>query len=158
MGDGPEKTYLQLLIKQFKLEDKITLHGWASQEHVIDLLKQSHIFLLPSRTGPDGNEEGIANALKEAMAMGLISIGTFHAGTPELIKDGFTGFLVPEKNVPMLADVIKYVIKHPEKWESIALAARKKIEADFETHKSIQQLEAIFYHLLDAGKTKEPLF
>lgn len=148
VGDGPERTYLELLIKQLKLENKIFIYGWATQKEVVSLLKKSHIFLLPSKTGPDGNEEGIANALKEAMAMGLISIGTFHAGTPELIEDGVTGFLVPEKRIEILADVIEYVIGCPERWESIALAARKKIEDEFETKKSIEELQELFYELI----------
>ena len=149
VGDGPEKPYLDLLIRRLQLEDKITLHGWSSQKEVISLLKKSHIFLLPSRTGVDGNEEGIANALKEAMAMGVISIGTLHAGTPELIEHGVSGFLVPQKSVVELAQAIEYVIEHPQDWESIALAARKKIEDEFEIKKLIQELEQIFYKLIN---------
>jgi colanic acid/amylovoran biosynthesis glycosyltransferase len=149
VGDGPEKPYLDLLIKQLQLEDKITLYGWSSQKEVISLLKKSHIFLLPSRTALDGNEEGIANALKEAMAMGLISIATLHAGTPELIEHGVSGFLVPEKSIVQLAQAIEYVIEHPQEWESIALTARKKIEDEFEIKKLIQELEQIFYKLLN---------
>ena len=88
---------MELLIRQLKLEKYITLYGWASQKEVISLLDNSHIFMLPSRKAPDGNEEGIPNALKEAMAMGLITIATWHAGNPELIEDKVSGFLVPEK-------------------------------------------------------------
>lgn len=154
VGDGPEKTYLQFLIKQLKLEDRIILYGWATQQEVISLLKRSHIFLLPSRTGPDGNEEGIANALKEAMAMGLISIGTWHAGTPELIEHDKTGFLVSEKSIVPLAHTIEYIIEHEERWETIALAARKKIEDEFETKHCVMKLEKLFYELLNSNKTK----
>jgi len=148
VGDGPERTYLELLIRQFKLENKVLLYGWASQEEIVSLLRSAHIFLLPSRTDSEGNEEGIANALKEAMAMGLTSIATWHAGTPELIDDKISGFLVPEKSPTQLAKAITYVIEHPEKWKSIALAARKKIEDQFETRQSILQLEKIFYTLM----------
>lgn len=149
VGDGPEKEYLEHLIKDLGLQDAISLWGWGSQQEVVALLKQSHIFLLPSTTAPDGNEEGIANALKEAMATGLIAVGTRHAGTPELIEDGVTGFLVPEKSVAELSQVIEYAIEHPEQWGPIGLAARQKIEEKFETKKSIQQLEHIFYQLLN---------
>jgi len=147
VGDGPERIYLELLIRQLKLQDKVSLYGWASQKEIVSLLQQSHIFLLPSRTASDGNEEGIANALKEAMAMGLISVATWHAGTPELIDDGVSGFLVSEKNSKELARAIKKVIEHPEIWESMALAARKKIEDEFETRASVKKLEKLFYTL-----------
>ena len=84
VGDGPERTYLELLIDQLSLQDKVTLCGWKNHDELVSILDQSHIFLLPSITPPNGNEEGISNALKEAMAMGLVSIATWHAGTPEL--------------------------------------------------------------------------
>ena len=149
VGDGPERHYLQKLIRQLDLTDKVTLYGWASQEEVAVLLDTSHIFLLPSLTTSDGNEEGIANALKEAMAMGLISIATTHAGTPELVEDKKSGFLVPEKDYRKLAHAIEYAIEHPEMWESMGRIARKKVEDEFETKAAAIRLEKIFYALLD---------
>jgi len=153
VGEGPERIYLELLIRQLGLQDKITLHGWKSQNDIVSMLNSAHIFLLPSRKASDGNEEGIANALKESMAMGLISVATWHAGTPELIEDGVSGFLVPEKNVYKLANTIDYIIEHPEIWESVGLAGRKKVKDEFETKQSIVKLEKIFYTLL--GTLKE---
>jgi colanic acid/amylovoran biosynthesis glycosyltransferase len=113
------------LIKNLKIENYVTLFGWGTHDQVVAILDKSHIFLLPSITASNGDEEGIANALKEAMAMGLISIGTLHAGTPELIENGVSGFLVPQKNSFQLAKTIEYIIEHPEIWEEIHLAARK---------------------------------
>ena len=107
---------------------------------------------MPSRTGDDGNEEGIPNALKEAMASGLMAIGTWHAGNAELIEDRVSGFLVAEKNVDELAHAIEHVIKNPHLWESIGRNARKKVKDEFETKKSVKRLEEIFYHLLDSSK------
>jgi colanic acid/amylovoran biosynthesis glycosyltransferase len=149
VGDGEERTYLELLVYQLNLQDNVTFCGWKSHEEVVSILDKSHIFMLPSKKVDDGNEEGIPNALKEAMAMGLISIGTWHAGTPELIDHGVSGFLVSEQNVIELAQMIDYIIEHPGIWESVGLAARKKIEDEFETKQSIEKLEKLFYGLLD---------
>jgi colanic acid/amylovoran biosynthesis glycosyltransferase len=149
IGDGSERNYLELLIHQLNLQDHVTLHGWKTHDEIIPLLDQSHIFMLPSRKASDGNEEGIPNALKEAMAMGLISIGTWHAGTPELIDDGISGFLVEEKNISQLTDTMRYIIEHPQEWESIGYAGRKKVEKEFETEQATLQLEKLFYDLFD---------
>jgi len=149
VGKGHLQSSLEKLVRQLGIKDKVTFAGWRTQDQVVSILDRSHIFLLPSTTSSKGDEEGIANALKEAMAMGLISIGTFHAGTPELIEDGVCGFLVPEKSSKELAKKIKYIIQHPEIWKSIGLAARKKIENEFETKKSIRILEKLFYSLLE---------
>jgi colanic acid/amylovoran biosynthesis glycosyltransferase len=149
VGKGHLQPSLQKLVQSLGIRDKVTFFGWGTRDQVVSVLDASHIFLLPSVTSPKGDEEGIANALKEAMAMGLISIGSVHAGTPELIEDGVCGFLVPEKTSKLLARKIKYAIKHPELWKSIGLAARKKIEDEFETKKSIEELENMFYKLLE---------
>lgn len=147
-GDGPEYNHLEQLINVLQMEKNITLAGWAMQEEVVQALDKAHIFILASKTSADGNEEGIPNALKEAMAKGVIVIGTPHAGNPELIEDGVSGFLVPEKNSLELAKKIQYVIEHPEKWQAICYAARKKIEDEFEIGKTVEQLEQLFYKLL----------
>jgi len=149
IGDGPLKEELEKLIKKLKIRNHVTLFGWATHDQVVLELDQSHIFLLPSITAENGDEEGIANALKEAMAMGLISIATWHAGNPELIDDSISGFLVPQRNSKLLARKIKYIINNPDIWESIGRVARKKIEDEFETKQSIIELEKLFYGLLD---------
>lgn len=149
VGQGPLEDSLKQLVKKLNVSDKVTFFGWGTQDDVVKVLDKSHIFLLPSTTALNGDKEGIPNALKEAMAMGLVVVATRHAGNPELIDDGVSGFLVPEKNSKELARKIKYLIRNPEIWKSVALAARKKIEDEFETKKSIEELERIFYGLLD---------
>ena len=148
IGDGPERANFEALIRKLNLKSKVTLCGWKTQKEIVSILNKSHIFLLPSITRTNGNEEGIPNALKEAMAMGLISIATWHAGIPELIDNGISGFLVAEKDSNSLAGAIKHVITHSQQWKSIGVFARKKIEQEFESKKLAQELEEIFYKLL----------
>lgn len=148
IGQGPLQAQLEKMVETLGISDKVTFFGWATPDQIRDVLHTSHIFLLPSMRAENGDEEGIANALKEAMATGLISIATYHAGTPELITDNVSGFLVPQKDNTALARKIKYVIKHPELWKAVGLAARKKIEQEFETKQSIKDLEIIFNRLL----------
>ena len=60
-------------------------------------MKKAHIFLQHSVTCPiTGDEEGVPVAILEAMASGLPVVSTFHAGIPEAVVDGKTGFLVSE--------------------------------------------------------------
>ena len=156
IGDGPERENFELMIKRLNIRNKVTIRGWKSQSKIISILNKSHIFLLPSITHINGNVEGIPNALKEAMAMGLISIATWHAGIPELVQNGVSGFLVPEKNTAALVKTIEYVINNPKEWELIGLSASKKIKEEFESQKLAQQLEEIFYNLLDSDQKESP--
>jgi colanic acid/amylovoran biosynthesis glycosyltransferase len=147
-GDGPQREELEYVIRSLHVEQYITLAGWASQQQVVDALTNAHIFMLPSKKSSDGNEEGIPNALKEAMAMGVPVIATYHAGNSELIENGVSGFLVSEGNATEIAKKINYLIEHPEKWGAICTAARKKVEDEFEIGKTVEQLEQLFYQLL----------
>lgn len=63
---------------------------------------ESDILILPSVTTKRGDQEGIPVTLMKALARGLPVISTWHGGIPELIKEGESGFLVPERDVDAL--------------------------------------------------------
>jgi colanic acid/amylovoran biosynthesis glycosyltransferase len=50
------------------------------------------------------------------MAMGLPVVGTTNGGTPELIEDGVSGFIVPERDVNALVDRLTFLLDHSEQW------------------------------------------
>ena len=99
-------------------------------EHHVENCRASHIFLCPSVKAEDGDEEGIPNSLKEAMAVGLPVVATFHSGIPELVEDGVSGFLVQERNDSTLADKIKALVDSPETRIEMGRQGRRKIEDD----------------------------
>jgi len=140
IGDGRLRNKLQNLINTLGLDQHITLVGWKTPDEVVKLLKTCHIFILPSVTTSNGSKEGIPNSLKEAMALGIPVVSTYHAGIPELIKNGITGFLVPEKDERALAKAIEFLIEHPEIWDRIRLNARKFVENNFERDKENKKL------------------
>ncbi len=158
VGTGPLKKELEQLIKELNLEQNIKLIGWACQDKVVELLNEAHIFIHPSITDHKGSQEGIPNALKEAMAQGIPVVGTYHAGIPELIESGVSGFLVPEKDPKTLAKKIAFLIKNPGLWKKIGLAARKKIRDEFSREKTNDQLVEIFQNLLTKGTRRKPYY
>jgi len=80
--------------------------------------------------------------------MGLPVISTYHSGIPELIEDGVTGYLVPERDVDALADRLEHLINHPEWWPAMGLQGRKKIEQEFENENVNDRLEYLFFKLI----------
>ena len=148
VGDGPLRERLALLIKTLKLENHVTLYGAATHSEVVKILNKAHIFVLSSVDGSDGNQEGIPNALKEAMACGIPVVSTFHAGIPELVEDKVSGLLALQGNSGDLAKKIQYLIMHPEKWVSMGQAGRKKVEQEFEIENTVDKLERLFRNLL----------
>lgn len=131
IGDGLLKPKLQQLIDELQVGHAVHLLGWKNEQEITEILKDSDVFVAPSVTAEDGNQDAPTNVLKEAMAMGLPVIGTWHGGIPELVKDGVNGFLVPERDVSALADRLAYLIQHPESWEPMGCAGRATIETQY---------------------------
>lgn len=143
-GYGPLQEKLEQLIVQLNAQKNIEIHGKVTQKEIIHILSDTHIFVLASITDSEGGQEGIPNVLKEAMACGIPVVSTIHSGIPELVANGISGLLVPERNTTLLAKKIEYLIQHPEKWYSMGRAGRKTIEKKFDLIKTIKKLEKIF--------------
>jgi len=143
VGDGPLKEHLESVVMQLNMQSYIEFIGNQPHDKIPELLRNVDIFLSPSVTAADGNHEGIANSLKEAMASGVLVIGTDHAGTIELIEDGVSGFLVPEGDIDALAEKIQLLILSPEVWDDVRLFGQKAVRERFCLSKTIDQFVAI---------------
>jgi colanic acid/amylovoran biosynthesis glycosyltransferase len=153
VGAGPLRGELERLILKLDVGAHVRMVGSQSHDEVIQVLAQSHILLAPCVTAADGDEEGIPNTLKEAMAMGLPVISTVHAGIPELVEDGASGFLVPERNVEALADRLMRLVDHPETWVAMGRAGRRRIEAEFDIDRLNDELLELYQGMI---ATPEP--
>jgi hypothetical protein len=78
------------------------------------------------------------------MAAGLPVVSTVHAGIPELVVDGESGFLVPERDVDLLAERITFLCDHPEIWPQMSHAARRKVETEFDIGRLSMDLVTLY--------------
>jgi colanic acid/amylovoran biosynthesis glycosyltransferase len=154
IGDGPLKTKLEKLIQELKLDGLVKLLGWKNQPEIVEILQQCHIFIAPSVTAADGNQDAPVNTLKEAMAMGLPVISTYHGGIPELVEDGVSGFLVPERDAGAIAQKLSYLIEHPEIWPEMGQAGRGRVEQKYDMEKLNDELVEIYQQLLNSEISK----
>lgn len=148
VGDGMLRENLQQLIERMGMKQQVKLLGWKTHEEVKVILEESHVLVAPSLTTADGDQEGIPNAIKEAMASGLPVISTFHSGIPELVTDRVSGLLVPEKDAASLADALAYLISHPEICTEMGRAARTKVEQKFDTNSLNKKLEELYLKIM----------
>ncbi|MEN9223394.1 MAG: glycosyltransferase, partial [Thermostichus sp. BF3_bins_97] len=112
--------------------------------------------LAPSVTASDGNQDAPVNVLKEAMAMGLPVISTWHGGIPELVQEGVSGFLVPERDPQALAERLSYLIQHPQRWSEMGRAGRSFVERVFDLETLNDELVRQYQRIL-REETPEPL-
>ena len=131
IGDGKLHNELNQLVIELELADCIQLLGWKQQDELLDIMNSAHILLAPSVTSCLGDQEGIPVALMEALAMGLPVVSTQHSGIPELVDDGVSGYLAPERNAEALAEKLAYLIDHAQHWEKMGRAGRDRVEKDF---------------------------
>lgn len=115
IGTGPLLAAVRQYIVAFNLTDKVTLHLGQPSSVVHQLMQEADIFLQHSMTDPDtGDEEGLPVAILEAMGNALPVISTKHAGIPEAVQEGKTGFLVNEGDSTAMAEKIINLAKDYE--------------------------------------------
>ena len=108
--------------------------------------------LAPSVTSQNGDCEGIPVAIVEALAWGLPVLSTLHSGIPEVIQDGESGFLVPERDTEALAEKLEYLIEHPELWPEMGRKGRKYVEEHYDIDKLNDRLVEIYQRLLNGER------
>jgi len=131
VGDGPEGEALRAGVARAGLGEKLLFLGRQPHARVLDLMRGADCLALPSVTAADGDEEGIPVTLMEAMAAGLPVVSTDHAGIPELVTDGLTGLLVPERDVSGLAAALERLITEPDIGPRLGARAREHVAAAF---------------------------
>lgn len=151
-GDGPLRNNLEVLVSELGIDGYVRFLGPLEQDEVLELYQQAHIFTLPSVTANGGDQEGTPVVLMEAQATGLPIVSTIHSGIPEVVLDGNSGFLVPERDVDALATKIEYLIEHPEIWPEMGRKGRECVEKNYDIKKLNQQLAEVYQNLIQ-GKT-----
>ncbi len=96
VGSGYLMSEVKELIERFELTNNVILKGSLAQSEVYELLSKSRIYIQHCVTAIDGDQEGFPNSILEASSFGLPVVSTIHAGIPEIIVDGKSGFLVQE--------------------------------------------------------------
>ena len=140
VGDGPLLGACRALAEELGLGNRVTLPGALPHDAVRARLATSEVFLQHSVTAQDGNTEGLPTAIQEALACGCAVIATRHAGIPEAVDEGVTGFLVAEHDAAAYAERISRVLAEG-RLPGMSRAARATAEARFDNDRLLHDLE-----------------
>lgn len=112
-------------VKQLDLEEQISYLGKQYGAEKKKAFSEADLFAFPTYY------DCFPLVLLEAMSYSLPVVSTFEGGIPDIVEDGVTGFLVPQKNVLALAEKLELLIKNPVLRQQIGKAGRLKYEQQF---------------------------
>jgi colanic acid/amylovoran biosynthesis glycosyltransferase len=135
----------ELLYKRslFNLEKEISFIGNLPFDDVVSEIQKADVLLLPSV------EEGIANVVLEAMALGTLVVATECGGMKEVITNNENGFLTPIRDVEAMNLALIKVSKLTEiEYQKITNSARKKIEEQYSHNKTTADMVALYQRVI----------
>ena len=144
-SEEEEKKNILAALSRYGLENDAAMPGFQPHDVLWNEMYKAHIFLSPSVTAADGDTEGGAPvSIIEASASGMPVVSTAHCDIPEVVLDGQSGFLVPERDVKALAEKLEALVLDPALWEKFGAAGRKHIEENYDISKQVRRLEALY--------------
>jgi len=152
-GDGPLRKRLEQFAQQLGIGGKVAFIGFLTKEQLLEVYYESHVFIHPSETTSDGDNEGIPNSLLEAMATGLCSIATRHGGIPEAIEHLQNGVLVEERD---FEGVYYWMHRLAEEWSlaaELGQHAAETIGREFNSKTQIEKLESVYLKTIERAHT-----
>ena len=120
------------------------MHGACTHAQVIEQLSESSVVVLATAPASSGKREGIPNVLKEAMACGLPVVASSISGIPELVDHGVSGFLLPPRDTPALADALQRLQGDPALRYRLGRDGREKVVREFNLRMSTAKRAELF--------------
>ncbi len=135
-GDGPEREACAALGRELRLEASVQ---WLGERTDVPALQAAaDLCVQPSRN------EGMSNAIMEAMAAGVPVICTAVGGNPELVRDGESGFLVPDDGVGQLAERMTLLLGDPDRRKAMGAAGRAQAIGRFSLAAMVESMSGIY--------------
>ncbi|MBR2057876.1 MAG: glycosyltransferase [Fibrobacter sp.] len=122
----------------------IIFTGKLSPEALANEYRTANVFTLPAIVDSKGDTEGLGVVLIEAMELGLPVVASNVGGIPDVVVDGVSGILVPEKNPEALASAYKRLAAEPELQKKLLEGARKRIDECFNWSKIVERQIAVY--------------
>jgi colanic acid/amylovoran biosynthesis glycosyltransferase len=154
IGGGEREVRLRRLAEDLGVGGQVRFMGVLPYDRVATELAEADVLLAPSVVGADGDRDSGLMVVKEACAAGVVPIGSVHGGIPEIIDDGRTGFLVPERDVNAIADRLRKLEGDDELRRTMAQAAREMVAVRFDVRERVARLEDVYDEVVNSFCTQ----
>jgi glycosyltransferase involved in cell wall biosynthesis len=149
VGDGPQRAALESRVAALDLRERVIFAG--QRDDVAPWLCALDVFVLPSYAN-----EGVPQALLQAMFAGVPCVTTSAGAIPEIARDGETARVVPAQNPQALADAIDALVDRPDAAARLATAARAFVLPRYGFEKMLDRMEAVFRRALVERRNEAP--
>jgi glycosyltransferase involved in cell wall biosynthesis len=143
VGDGPLLERCRELVIDLGIADTVTFLGAQPHSVVREEMRRARCFVQHSVEATSGDSEGTPVSVLEAGASGLPVVATRHAGIPDVVAEGHTGFLVDEHDVAGMASHMLQLARDPVLAGKLGQAASRRIQESFSKDQSLNRLWAI---------------
>lgn len=140
------------IIRTLKLQDAVLLPGIIDRAQFVEYLSKGLAFVQHSVTALNGDQEGTPVAVLEASAAGLPVISTDHAGIPDIIIEGETGFLVEEHDVDAMAEKMLLLLKNKELAKTLGKNAKERIKTDFTLQRHLTGIDDLIERTINKNE------
>jgi glycosyltransferase involved in cell wall biosynthesis len=141
VGGGPDRAKLEEHVRRAALADLVRFTG--HQDDVVPWFQALDLFVLPSY-----GDEGVPQAIMQAMACGIPVVSTTVGAIGEAVEAGVSGLLVEPASPPALAAALGALRDSMELRRRISLEARRKAEREFGLERMIDAMETVFRSVL----------
>lgn len=144
VGDGSWKRKLLSMRRRLGLEEHVDMPGFVPHDMLRKFMHSHDLLVVPSVVHNNGDRDGIPNVIMEALSQCMPVIATEVCGIGEVIRDGETGFLVPQRDPRALALAIRNMLENRERARKMAVAGKKLVEEMFDMNKNIPALHNLY--------------
>lgn len=144
VGDGAWRRKLTAMRKRLDLEDCVDMPGFVPNDQLAVFMRDHHLLVVPSVVHSNGDRDGIPNVIMEALSLGMPVVATDVCGINEVIHDGKTGRLVPQRDPRALANAMRELLENPALAIGMGEQGRTLVLEMFDTQKNALTLQKLY--------------
>ena len=152
VGDGVLRRRLCRQVRQLGLQDCVEMPGFVPHDRLRQFLYSHDLLVMPS-VHASGDRDGIPNVIMEALSHSMPVVATDVCGIGEVVRDGETGFLVPQRDVPALAGAVRRMLEDREGAARMARAGSERVRRMFDPASTIQTLCKLYLEACRNSRT-----
>jgi len=142
VGDGVAFEEVRRRVHELGLESQVIMTGF--RRDIPEVMAALDVLVLPST-----RSEAVSQVILQSLALGTPVVGTTVGGTPEVVRDGVSGRLVPPADVPALAAAILNLLRDPQRARAMARAGQALVQARYTIDAMMARTSSVYSELLD---------